>query len=56
MGGSSNPEYTVRNYNIVVQAAYRKLGLVNPFKWQQKKIFIAARKNEHKELFSKLFV
>jgi hypothetical protein len=44
MGGSVNPEFTIKNYNVLVAAAYQKLGLQNPFTWKQKKNFLLERK------------
>ncbi len=44
MGGSANPAETIKNYNILVTAAYQKLMLQKPFVWKQKKSFLVERK------------
>ncbi len=44
MGGSTNPPTMISNYNIVAGSAYRKLGLKNPFHWEQKRTFLKERK------------
>lgn len=44
MGGSVNAQYTIRNYNILVTAAYQKLKLQKPFQWVQKRSFLEERK------------
>lgn len=43
MGGHYNPKESVMNYKILVNAAYHKLGLKNPFKWKDKRSFLPER-------------
>jgi hypothetical protein len=55
MGGSTNPHYPIRNYDILISAAYKKLKLTPPDVWREKRKFVEERKNEQKDLLAKLF-
>lgn len=43
MAGNFNPADSVKNYDILAQAAYYKSGLKNPYQWQQKQLFLSER-------------
>lgn len=45
LGGNQAPEFVKRNYNILVRAAYDKIGLQNPYSAHDKRKVIAERKN-----------
>jgi hypothetical protein len=45
LGGNSLPEFVKRNYNIVVNAAFARLGLRYPQQATDKRKVIAERRN-----------